>query len=108
MRRQPDRPGWSGSPKPPMRRRFASLALLLPLVAGLLIASPVGPVAGDDLSDALARQRRLESQLKSQRAQIAELQRGQAALGTGIKKTAANLEAVNADLASVELQVGVD
>ena len=79
--------------------------MVLPLLAGLVLASPVGPVAGDDLSDALARQRRLESQLKSQRAQIAELQRGQAALGTGIKKTAANLEAVNADLASVELQV---
>lgn len=105
MRRQADRPGWSGSPKPSARLRIAPFLLLVPLVAGLLIASPVGPVAGDDLSDAIARQKRLETQLKSQRAQIAELERQQAALTSGIAATAANLEAVNADLASVERQV---
>jgi murein DD-endopeptidase MepM/ murein hydrolase activator NlpD len=101
----PDLRGWSAPPRRLSNRRRFSLALLLPLLAGLVLVAPVGPAAGDDLSDAIARQKRLEVQLKVQRAQVDELNRQQAALKAGIAATAASLTSVNADLTAVEAQV---
>jgi len=102
----PDRRGWSAATRRlPDRRRRRTLALLLPLLVALFVAAPVGPAAGDDLSDAIARQKRLEAQLKAQRAQAAELDRQQAALKTGIATTMSNLAAVNVDITAVEWQV---
>ena len=103
----PDQRGWSAPPRRPVRtRRRRTLACLLPLLAALFVAAPVGPAAGDDLSDAIARQKRLETQLRAQRAQVADLNRHQAALKSGIAATATNLTGVNADLAAVEQQLG--
>jgi len=86
-------------------RRLALVALAVPLALAVLGTAPVGPAAGDDLADAIARQKRLETQLRAQRAQIAELDREQATLKSGIAATKASLAEVNADIAAVEGQV---
>jgi murein DD-endopeptidase MepM/ murein hydrolase activator NlpD len=93
------------------RRRRRTVVALLALLSAVLIAAPIGPAAGDDLSDAIARQRRIESQIRSQRAQIAALNRSQASLQRGIASTRSSLREVNADLAGVAKridQLGMD
>ncbi len=65
------------------------------------MAAPVGPAAGDDLSDAIARQRRIEAQVRNQRSQVAALNRSRATLQRNIASTRATLADVNADLAAV-------
>ena len=56
---------------------------------------------GDDLSDAIARQRRIEAQIRSQRSAVAALNRSQASLARSIANTKATLSDVNADLSAV-------
>jgi len=93
------------------RRRRRTVVALLALLSAVLIAAPIGPAAGDDLSDAIARQRRIEAQIRSQRAQIAALNRSQASLQRGIASTRSSLREVNADLTSVAKridQLGMD
>ncbi|HVL53564.1 MAG TPA: hypothetical protein VM344_04835, partial [Vitreimonas sp.] len=48
-----------GPPTPRRRHRFLFALLLVPLLSGLMI-TPTSNVAGDELSDARARQKQLE------------------------------------------------
>lgn len=69
------------------------------------MAAPVGPASGDDLSQAIARQRRIEAQIRAQRAQVAALNRSQVSLQRGIANTRATLADVNADLTAVAARI---
>ena len=92
---------------PPTRRRRHRLLfalLLIPLLSGML-AAPAGNVAGDELSDARARQKQLEQQIKNQKAEVAALNRAQAQLSGAIAETKANLRAINADLTAVRASI---
>lgn len=97
-----DPQAWLAPMRPPRRRRRRrSVVALLALLTAVLVAAPIGPAAGDDLSDAIARQRRIEAQIRAQRTQIAALNRSQASLQRSIASTRANLREVNADLTVV-------
>jgi len=80
--------------------------MLLPiLLGGMFAASPASPVAGDELSDAIAAQKALERQIAAQKAQVGQLAEKQKSLSTRIAGTAATLDGLNADLAAVRDQV---
>lgn len=109
MRTAPDRRGWSRVPgprrSPRARRRIAFLLLLPILVGGLFVATPTTHVAGDELSDAIAAQKRLQRQIAAQKAEVAQLTEQQRSLSARISATAAALDGLNADLAAVRAQV---
>jgi murein DD-endopeptidase MepM/ murein hydrolase activator NlpD len=86
------------------RRFLLFLFLLIPLLSGSFVA-PASPAAGDDLSDARARQKALERQIAAQKADIAELSALQGQVKTEISRTSATLANVNADLTVVRSQV---
>ena len=77
--------------------------LLLPLISGSLGAPQVA--TGDELSDALARQKSIESKIAAQKHKVAELNGLQADLRVVIKATSAKLNGINADLADVRADV---
>lgn len=80
--------------------------LLLPVIlGGLFVAQPTSPVAGDELSDAVAAQKALERQIAAQKAQVGQLTEKQNALSAKIASTTASLDGLNADLAAVREQV---
>jgi murein DD-endopeptidase MepM/ murein hydrolase activator NlpD len=86
------------------RRRFIFVLLLLPLLAGAFLA-PSGRVAGDELSDAVARQKALQRQVQAQKTQIAELNALQAQVAGQIANTTHALRGINADLSAVRAQI---
>jgi murein DD-endopeptidase MepM/ murein hydrolase activator NlpD len=97
---------WLAPLRPPRRRRRRrAVVALLALLTAVLVAAPIGPAAGDDLSDAIARQRRIEATIRTQRSQIAALNRSQASLQRGIRSTKASLKEVNADLSVVASRI---
>ena len=64
------------------------------------------PIAtGDDLSDALARQKALQTRIANQKKQVQLLGQRQAALRAKIAKTSQTLDGVNANLAEVKAEV---
>ena len=101
--------GWAWTPRRSRtsraRRRLVFFLLLPALIGGMFAAAPVGPVAGDELSDAIAAQKALQSQVKAQKAEVAALASQQSGLSARIASTAASLDGLNADLASVRAQV---
>jgi murein DD-endopeptidase MepM/ murein hydrolase activator NlpD len=87
-----------------MTARFGLvLALLVPLLSGSLGAPP--NAAGDELSDALARQKALQHKIAAQKRTVAELNGLQADLRVVIHSTSAKLDGINADLAGVKADV---
>jgi murein DD-endopeptidase MepM/ murein hydrolase activator NlpD len=87
------------------RRRPRPLVLLLlslPLLAGML-GTPVA--TGDDLSDAIARQKALQTRIAQQKQQIVLLAQRQAGVSASIAKANQTLNGVNANLAEVTGQV---
>lgn len=86
-------------------RRLSFLVLIVPLIAGLFGAPAARPVAGDELSDAVARQKALEEQIKGQQGQVARLNALQSQLQAQIASTKKALAAVNADLVAVRAQI---
>jgi murein DD-endopeptidase MepM/ murein hydrolase activator NlpD len=82
---------------------FAAFVLLLPLIAGISSAPPTA--TGDDLADAVARQKALAAQIADQKAQVARLNALQADLKGQIATTNAALAGVNADLGAVKLRI---
>jgi murein DD-endopeptidase MepM/ murein hydrolase activator NlpD len=83
-------------------------AVLVMLLVIPLIGSPFtapGPIHGDDLSDAYAKQRALEKQIAAQKALIVSLQSAQADTAAALKSTTAKLDSVNADLGTVAAAV---
>jgi murein DD-endopeptidase MepM/ murein hydrolase activator NlpD len=113
MRRHaaPRAAGWT-----PRRNRLSALGrpraiparllvaiLLLPLLIG--IAGP--PTArGDELADAVARQKALAARVKEQRAQVARLRALQGGLAAEIASTQTALTGINANLEQTKAQVG--
>jgi murein DD-endopeptidase MepM/ murein hydrolase activator NlpD len=85
-------------------RRLSWILLLVSLLTGL-VATPTANVAGDELSDAIARQKALAAQVQKQKDQVAQLNNLQAGLKAEIKQTTAALRAVNADLDAVRIQI---
>ena len=77
--------------------------LLLPLISGSFGGPQVA--TGDELSDALARQKSIESKIAAQKHKVAELNGLQADLRVVIKSTSAKLNGINADLADVRADV---
>ena len=79
------------------------VALLVPLLGGSL-GSPL-TASGDELSQAVARQKAIEAKIAAQKKKVAELNGLQADLRTTIQSTDAKLTGINADLADVKVEV---
>jgi len=79
--------------------------LIVPLLVGLIGAPAPSPVAGDELTDAIARQKALEEQIKTQQGQVAKLNAAQAELEKQIAATRQALAGINADLVAVRAQI---
>jgi murein DD-endopeptidase MepM/ murein hydrolase activator NlpD len=89
-------------------RRWRFLQLLLGvflLSPGLALQVPAVPVRADDLSDAVAEQKRLAALIANQKAQLAGLTGQQAALKTRIGATQQGLTGVSSSLDDVQAQV---
>jgi len=86
-------------------RRLPILLLLIPLLSGLFAAPAAAPVAGDELSDAVARQKALERQIAANKARVADLTKVQSELSGQIAATSRALRGINADLTEVRTQV---
>jgi murein DD-endopeptidase MepM/ murein hydrolase activator NlpD len=107
---RPGPTGWSSptGPRPPrrIRRHVPTLALLIPLVVGLLGAPANTPaVRGDELSDAKAKQAALKKEVEEQKAQIAAINDLQKGLSDEIADTRTHLRKVGADLATVKRKI---
>jgi murein DD-endopeptidase MepM/ murein hydrolase activator NlpD len=112
-RSDPGRPGptgWSddGS-RPPakrIRRHLPTLALLIPLVVGLLGAPAATNTArGDELSDAKAKSAALKKEIAAQKAQIAAINDLQSGLAAEISDTKNQLRKIGADLDKVRKKI---
>jgi murein DD-endopeptidase MepM/ murein hydrolase activator NlpD len=112
MRRHatPRAPGWTprrsrlalpGRPRA-VSARLLALVLVLPLLIG--IAGP--PTArGDELSDAIARQKALAARVKEQRAQVAKIRALQGGLAQEIASTQTALAGINTNLAQTKTRI---
>ena len=87
----------SGSAGHRRARRLLLLLLIVPLMSGLF-AAPAGRVAGDELSDAVAKQKALEKSIAAQKSKVSQLNAFQADLRAEIAATARALRGINADL----------
>jgi murein DD-endopeptidase MepM/ murein hydrolase activator NlpD len=99
-----DARGWSS----PRRRHGHGVVLVLLLTSvlgGLFVGSPPSPVRADDLADAIAKQKAVETQIAKQKAQIAALTKSQATLSGQLRATKSTLAQVNADLTAVKSDV---
>jgi len=101
----PNRHHTPASPAPRRgRRRLLLLVVLVPLLSGAF-AAPTTRVAGDELSDAVAKQRAIEKQVARQKSQISELNALQAQVASEIALTRTALAGINADLGAVRAQI---
>jgi murein DD-endopeptidase MepM/ murein hydrolase activator NlpD len=78
-------------------RRLLLLLLIVPLVSGIFVV-PAGRVAGDELSNAISKQKALEKQIATQKGKVSQLNAFQADLRAEIASTARALRGINADL----------
>jgi murein DD-endopeptidase MepM/ murein hydrolase activator NlpD len=105
----PDAVAPSARPLAHSRRRSVPIrlglvvALLVPLIGGSL-GAPL-TASGDELSQALARQKAIAAKVAAQKKKVAELNGLQADLRVTILSTGAKLDGINADLADVKVQV---
>lgn len=91
----------------PGRPRGASLRLLLAILVLPFLVGLAGPPAasGDELSDAIARQKAIAQRLKDQRAEVAKLRSLQAGLAADISSTRAALGGINANLDETKARI---
>jgi murein DD-endopeptidase MepM/ murein hydrolase activator NlpD len=75
----------------------------VPLLSGSLGSPSIA--TGDELSDALAKQRAIQAKIAAQKRKVAELNGLQADLRVVIHSTSARLDGINADLAGVKADV---
>ncbi|HSO30565.1 MAG TPA: peptidoglycan DD-metalloendopeptidase family protein [Candidatus Sulfomarinibacteraceae bacterium] len=106
-RRTPEVQGWS---RPPGRadrggRGILFILILTSVIGGLFVAAPPSPASADDLANARAKQKALETQIAKQKAQVAALATRQAALSVELAGTKASLDEINTDLTAVRSQV---
>lgn len=88
-------------PARPSARLLATL-LVVPLLVGLVGAPPA---TGDELSDAVARQKALAARVKEQREQVAKLRSLQSGLAAEIGSTQDALNGINANLADTKKRI---
>lgn len=89
-----------------IRRGLPARVLLVLVFVSLLVGALGAPIAtGDDLSDALARQKALEAKIAAQKKAVAELNALQAELSGQISNTVSELAGINANLDTVRGQI---
>ncbi len=82
--------------------RLVAFILLVPLLVGL--AGPPS-VRGDELSDAIARQKALAARVKEQRQQVAKIRALQGGLAQEISSTQTALAGINTNLAQTKARI---
>jgi murein DD-endopeptidase MepM/ murein hydrolase activator NlpD len=102
--------GWSHDAAPRRARRLPrhlpTLALLIPLVVGMLGApASTNTARGDELSDAKARSSALKKEIAEQKAQIAAINDLQSGLAAEISDTKNQLKKIGADLDKVRKKI---
>ncbi len=101
-----DHATWGPQPARPRRfRRLSLLLLIVPILVGLIGAPAASPVRGDELSDAIARQKALEKQIAGQKAQVSRLSALQGDLKSEIDSTRTQLASIAQDLGTVRKRV---
>ncbi len=85
-----------------MSGRLLVAVLVVPLLLG--ISGPV-PARGDQLSDAIARQKALVARVKAQKDEVARLRSLQGGLAADIASTQAALGGINANLAGTKASI---
>ncbi len=102
----PRRPAATARRRGRLARLFALVVLVTPLLVGSIntYSSPP-PTRGDELSDAIAAQRKLAAKIKAQKAEVAQLNALQAGLANDIGQTQTALAGVNQDLTAVQKRV---
>ncbi len=95
------------APRPPGRSRSVPARLLVVVLVLPLLVGIAGPPAahGDELSDAVARQKALAARVKEQRAQVTKLRALQAGLSAEIASTRSALAGINANLAQTKTRI---
>ncbi len=89
-----------------IRRGLSARVLLVLVFVPLLLGALGAPIAtGDDLSDALARQKALQAKIAAQKKAVAELNALQADLSGQISNTISELAGINANLDRVRGQI---
>ncbi len=102
----PHRTGTTARRRGRLARLFALVVLVTPLLIGSIgTYSAPPPTRGDELSDAIASQKKLAAKIKAQKAEIAKLAALQAGLSNDIGQTQTALAGVNQDLTAVQKRV---
>jgi murein DD-endopeptidase MepM/ murein hydrolase activator NlpD len=94
----------SGTGSSRRARRLLLLFLIVPLMSGIFVV-PAGRVAGDELSDTVARQKAIEKKIATQKTMVSQLTAFQADLKGEIAATAQALRGINADLGAIRVRV---
>ncbi len=100
----PDERGWS-RPRPGAGRAIVLALIVTSALGGLFVGTPAAPVHADDLADAVARHKALETRIAQQKARVAALATRQKTLSGELASTKASLRDLNADLTAVRTQV---
>jgi murein DD-endopeptidase MepM/ murein hydrolase activator NlpD len=100
-----DRRGWSPSRRSRFGRRAVLLFIVLSTFGGLFTSVTPRTASADELSDAYARQQRLQRYISQQKASIDALTESQATLSRKISSTKTTLSEVNANLLTVKTQL---
>jgi murein DD-endopeptidase MepM/ murein hydrolase activator NlpD len=108
-RHSPRAAGWTPRRRSALPGRFRALSrrllaafLVLPLLVGV-VGSPVA--RGDELSDAVARQKALAARVKEQRAEVARLRLLQVGLAQEIASTQKALAGINTNLEQTKARI---
>ena len=101
--------GWTPRSRPALPGRPGARAgrLVLSLLAVPLLVGLLGPpnARGDELSDAVARQKALAAQVKKQRAEVSRLKELQGGLAQEIASTQTALNGINTNLAQTKERI---
>lgn len=100
-----DRRGWFASRRSRFGRRAVLTFIVLSTFGGLFTSVTPRTASADELSDAYARQQRLQRYISRQRSSITALTATQADLSRQISGTKATLSEVNANLLAVKTQL---
>jgi murein DD-endopeptidase MepM/ murein hydrolase activator NlpD len=100
-----DRRGWSANRRSRYGRRAVLLFIVLSTFGGLFTSVAPRTASADELSDAYARQQRLQRYISRQRSSITALTASQEDLSRQISGTKATLSEVNANLLVVKTQL---
>lgn len=100
-----DRRGWAANRRSRFGRRAVLLFIVLSTFGGLFTSIAPRTASADELSDAYARQQRLQKYISQQKASIDALTESQATLSRKISSTKTTLSEVNANLLAVKTQL---